>query len=578
MLGRSSRATETDRPGDRHIYTGPQHQMLRGSIAEAADRRLLRRLRSATTTTTTSTPSALLLLVVDRASFDALQWSCPASATAASGSSTPGGLAALLGAGADANAVARVLFIEDLDTRPAALPDLAADLAASLSASPATATPANHAVFLLSSHLARHADAVRAVLLAHPFAACSVFATALSELAHAHELERDTDLLSAFDAYLGVPAAGYFAGVESKLYEWMVEGGGGARGSGGRERRPRFDDGEDDDLDNPYAGGGDGDFDVLVTHLPLFSVATITNDLFTIPSSETVFPSLHAPNLAARSLDAPSSFDRQTRQLAYTLSTLLDDLSLKDELFVLGNYSKSIARCMVAQSLHSPRRTSDRGAAVILIDRTLDLAAPLAHSDNLLDHINRLLEHRSFGQSFDVDVPLDLLLADAEDSLGQSCWLKLTHLMLNISLPPQIVYASLAHGADSEALDLLTVLSTLSQKDGLVVVRKRLVDLLIRVRPDLTASRPRVLGKLTLAQLEGFLKSVRGDEAVLARHGPMLQCVAAAAAAMRAGQSSRWEDLMGIEKLIGLTLSECLDGSNIIAPVLDVLSQVDVGA
>ncbi|KAJ1540127.1 Sec1 domain-containing protein 2, partial [Cladochytrium tenue] len=378
-------------------------------------------------------------------------------------------------------------------------------------------------VLITSSHLARRADLLRGLLRAGystpsssiaivPYAACTCVCTALSDHAHAHDLGLEPDLLAAFDAYL-------FAGAGA--------GATGAAGSAATEQplaqQPRqsyFDavaeriavwlrnDAEKRGVDLPSGPRA------RVLHLPL-ACASVTNDLFTIPSADSFFPLLPAPR----------------------------------------NSSKLVARCMIPQSLNSARRRSEKGIAVILVDRNLDLTSPLCNADNMLDQMNRMLGHHEVGQSLDLEIPLDYFLTDADDGLG-------------------LVAATIAHGSDPDATDLLTVLASLGQKEGLVAVRKRLVDLLAHEAPG---ARPKVLGRPTLAQLERLLAAFRGDERALYAHGPLLECLAAAVHAFKLGLTSRWEDVLGMQKLIGLTLAESVESASIVAPVLDVLSQVDVG-
>ncbi|KAJ3415311.1 hypothetical protein HDV05_005181 [Chytridiales sp. JEL 0842] len=380
-------------------------------------------------------------------------------------------------------------------------------------------------VFLISTHIARHADIIRSVILSNPYRECRIFA-ALPETLHAAEIDMEPDLAMSFDAYLGY-GNGYFACVEDKMYSWM-------RDSCSRR------------------GQQQKDVRVVVEHLPLL-YSILTPEFFTIPSSLHIFPSIYQTERSSitKSLDAPTSFDKQTRQLAFSLCALLESWGAKEELFVMGDLSKQIARCVVSQSMNAPRRKSESHLAVILVDRTLDLAAPCSHSDNLIDQMNRILE-RVEEDVLDFQVNSNLLLSDQDESgtYPANC--------------------SIAHGADSECMDLLTVLSTLSQKDGMVVVRKRLVDLIAREAPEM---KPKVLGKLTLVQMEKLLGVFKDNEKLLAKHGNLLQCLTAAVQVFREALQMNWEDLMAAEKVIAGSLAETEDISSVIEPVRDVLAR-----
>ncbi|KAJ3061683.1 Sec1 domain-containing protein 2, partial [Rhizoclosmatium hyalinum] len=137
------------------------------------------------------------------------------------------------------------------------------------------------------------------------------------------------------------------------------------------------------------------DMEIFVESAPL-SFATITHDFFTIPALDSMFPSLTGPpTTPQKSLEAPTSFDAQTRQLAASLITLLDALSVREEFFVLGETSRTLARCIISQSsTDTPRRnpTNPNSIAVLLMDRSLDLSVVAGRGDNLLDTIFRELE------------------------------------------------------------------------------------------------------------------------------------------------------------------------------------------
>ncbi|KAI9347682.1 hypothetical protein BDR26DRAFT_49767 [Obelidium mucronatum] len=380
-------------------------------------------------------------------------------------------------------------------------------------------------VFLVSSHLARHAQSIRNHLFARSYSECRIV-TATAESLHVAELSLEADLMSEFDAYLGFEVEGYFGKVESKVKDWMVESA----------RKNEADPDDDDDIE------------VDVEYLPL-SFATITPELFTIPLVDTLFPNLnsgHAPT-STKSLELPSSFDKPTRQLALALCSLLESLGVKEEIFAAGELSRQVARCIISQSMESPRRTAPQSTTgLIIIDRTLDLTASMSHPDNLLDTIFQTLEQ-----------PLI-------DSLDRQ-----------VSPAPLNSHAlfpyTFSHGADSDTMDFLRVLTMLSQKDSLVTTRKRLVDLIAKIDPS---QRPRVLGRLTLDQMDKLLSVFKDSEESLKKEGVLLVAIAAAVEAAKRSEMSNAESLINIEKLISLSLSESYDPACAIFPVIDVLRKV----
>ncbi|KAI8841394.1 hypothetical protein BC829DRAFT_402510 [Chytridium lagenaria] len=221
---------------------------------------------------------------------------------------------------------------------------------------------------------------------------------------------------------------------------------------------------------------------------------------------------------------------------------MLESMNLKEEYFVLGETSKSVSRCIIAQSMTSPRRKSESNVAVILVDRTYDLATPVSHSDNLIDQMRNVMGDGS------MDVMIDSTAILPEWDQGGP--------------------ATLSHGSDPDTMDLLTVLTMLGRKDGLVAVRKRIVDLIGRYVPD---GRPKVLGKVTLEQLERLLRVLVDGSGGIG--GSLLETVAGVVEGVREGQAVNWDELMAIERVIAMSVAEAPEASSVIAPIRDVVSQ-----
>ncbi|KAJ3111241.1 Sec1 domain-containing protein 2 [Phlyctochytrium bullatum] len=533
------------------------------------------------------------VVIVDRPFEEVIKWSIP------------GGFGALLEAGAIA--IRQIEAVEALIEQEAASATASASFGAGLDVAgeglgrmPVTIVgdDPNHigsnfdvtfVVFLLSSHLARHAPAIRKILCPPPrhdedaarpttplaprlhstaslstsvynipspwssssgsalslapatrkrpflFGECRIVA-AVSDAAHAAAIEMEPELASEFDAYLGFES--YYRRVESKVFAWMVERLGGDLRSG----------------EEPL---------VSVEHAPLL-FATITNELFTIPAVADFFPSFwpREENVTVKSLEAPTSFDRQTRNLAASLCSILDHLNFKEELFVVGDTSRQVARCIISQSGNSARRKSENGIAVVLVDRTLDLATPLSHTDSLLDQMRNVLPQAS-PRSLDLLLDDTVLLAANTDPDATSA--------------ASLVAATLAHGSDPDALDLLTVLAMLGRKDGAVALRKRIVDVVGREGGE----RPRVLGKVTLAQMERMMVGLVGRdgsdagrrrERVLARQAGLVQCLWGVVQGIREGPSVGWDEMMAVEKVVALSVAENAEAAAVVSPLRDVVT------
>ncbi|TPX49750.1 hypothetical protein SeMB42_g00381 [Synchytrium endobioticum] len=397
-------------------------------------------------------------------------------------------------------------------------------------------------VFILSQHLSKYHIELHSWISAYRFIDVKVFTT-LSEDAHLQELA-----LSGNDI-LSIPFGGpvtvslnpsvsssvansatmkWFPQVETVLSEWMNESA--------TRNDPHFT----------------GDMFVSIEHLPL-TWTLLADHIVLFPGSTSVFPTAESRvSISASDASAAttSGVPSDVRHLGYSLMSYLDALNVRDEVFAMGETSKQLARFIISRSSTSPRRNSDNGIAVLLFDRTLDLVSPTMHADNILDQIYALLPRVS-PDSTDV-------VFDPQPLLGQS-----------VTVGGETVYASVAHGQDPDTMALISALAMVGQRDGLIAVRKRLVDLIAKEVPNVKV--PRILGKVTLSQLQKLLSSFNGNERVFLRHGSLVQVLAAAIESYGQCASVKWDELMSTEKTTLLTLSETGDATNAFRQLVELL-------
>ena len=131
--------------------------------------------------------------------------------------------------------------------------------------------------------------------------------------------------------------------------------------------------------------------------------------------------------------------DHEPGVIAGFLSTILDQMGHKDEIFVLGEKSTLIGKSIISTTANAPRRSSESNIAVILIDRDMDIKNATQCHQGILDVMFNLL---SDGYS-------SCLFSD-----GDQCSLKLD-----------------TFGIEDEVLEFLHVLSSIEFKTGLSVVR-----------------------------------------------------------------------------------------------------------
>ncbi|KAJ3091711.1 hypothetical protein HK102_013708 [Quaeritorhiza haematococci] len=374
------------------------------------------------------------------------------------------------------------------------------------------------ATILLSDHIGLHGEKINSIIKAGRYTTCNIVVSIPEE---AHILELSTD--QSLSRWFGFPQDGfYFPLVETTIRQWM--------------RR---------DVDS------EGPLDVSVSCERLV-LSMITHNLFLLPGSASVFPALKTQVPRGLGLEEPTaSFtaDASTKKLASSIISILDSLNVAEELFAMGDTAKQVARCIVAQSASSSRRRSEDSAAVLIIDRTLDLAAAARHCDNVLDQMYSVLPQRS-ADSGDIRIDPSILLADTNEYCpAEPC--------------------TLAHGMQDTLMDLYSVLSTLSQKDALVAIRKRIIELITRESLDFKV--PKILGKVTLQQLQKLVGAFAGQEKAIARHAGLLECCVGVLQSLERSGEVKWEELVGVEKVLMLAMSETANASMVVRQIKDVL-------
>lgn len=131
--------------------------------------------------------------------------------------------------------------------------------------------------------------------------------------------------------------------------------------------------------------------------------------------------------------------DQEIGLVAGHLSTILDQMGHKDEIFVLGQKSTSIGKSIISTSANYPRRLSESNIAVILMDREMDNKTATRCHQGIVDVLYNLLS----------DGYNTCLFSDSD-----LCSLKLDK-----------------YGLKNDVLEFLHILSGMDRKSGLSVVR-----------------------------------------------------------------------------------------------------------
>jgi len=299
-----------------------------------------------------------------------------------------------------------------------------------------------------------------------------------------------------------------------------------------------------------------------VEYLPLLW-SLYTSNLFLLPSGADVFPYMNTKQY--KNIDhteggiqlnlLPQEEQNKIYRISSSLSSLLEELYVKDELFAIGETAHLIAREIVSHSSSSSRKKSERTASLILIDRTLDIGTPVRHLDNSLDKIYNILTRIS-PCSYDLNITSDFLINNRDD--------------LNNLIP---IKCSFSHQMDQGTLDFIDALQKTKGKEGLILIKKKLLELLKRENPNYQAPITEPDATLT-DQIKSYIDILKANEIILVKYSTLLECISAIVEAEEDYKCSKWEELLSFEKILPFSLADINDNFNIVQHISEVLNNL----
>ena len=254
---------------------------------------------------------------------------------------------------------------------------------------------------------------------------------------------------------------------------------------------------------------------------------------------------------------------------AHSLFDLARQMDVRFRLFAVGPAARATAR-LVARLQAAPRlgllsQTLRDGAALVIVDRTLDLVAPTLHGDSLLDAALAKLRPES-GPAMDDACPLDAGVptrprggADGAAGEGPSS-----------TAPPTLPAGSLGElPPDGPEGALLEALVESRAKKASLALRKALKEAVAahKLTPPKTKGR---LGTVSSAEVEALRATLAGDHAFRHRH---LLCLAdLGAAALERDAAGRWSSAAKAEKMGIVSAADGLEGLK--SHLLEVLEEL----
>ncbi|ORZ34975.1 hypothetical protein BCR44DRAFT_212836 [Catenaria anguillulae PL171] len=301
--------------------------------------------------------------------------------------------------------------------------------------------------------------------------------------------------------------------------------------------------------------------EVLDCHYLPLTWAALLNNVFIVPGSSHTVPSLAAPTGIPLALPT-SNPDHTTRsanarQLAVSIFGILQSRDLNAHMWTLGAAADLVAHHLVSirSFLGVANVPGHSSAAIVLVDRDMDMLPLVASQSHVLSRIYRSSSSRSSAtngtlfSSFHPSAPLTALIPKLPSSYA-----------------PSRVPLSTSSGTLAE--QWLQLLSDFPA-EGLSLLRKKVMDL---------GGKARVLGRPTAAQFEKLLAALHESEkakSVVEEHTDCLLLLGLIVEALADENVQLVDKLAGFQQAFESTLvSSAASGSSGTAPLADLLANL----
>ncbi|KAM6963218.1 sec1 family domain-containing protein 2 [Aplochiton taeniatus] len=364
------------------------------------------------------------------------------------------------------------------------------------------------AVFVVSTLLkGRTADIIKDIISLSHFQYCVVF-TAVTHSIH----------LLANNVTAEMEGSPVFEQFEDKLCEWM----------------------------------GDMNYTAEVMHAPVV-FAPLSHHLLLAPSFANVFPllppdldALNAKRPEKKKLNSlndadmnslPPELQIQIKSLASAINSMFEATNTREESFAVGPMSRLIAGELSNHPQSKNRRkTAPNKSSIVFIDRTMDLTGAVGHhGDNLAEKILTVLP------------PLPGHVTDVQVDM-----LELTSLQRTPDSHTTLAPGCLAQPQSSTARSLWEAMLTNKQKEGVMEVRRQLVEAASKENLPIKMS----LGRVTPEQLCSYVQLFKSSLEALESHCGVLQLGLATAQTLRHPGLPRWDACLAFERLLLQSLGD----------------------
>ncbi|RKP14822.1 hypothetical protein BJ684DRAFT_18789 [Piptocephalis cylindrospora] len=277
------------------------------------------------------------------------------------------------------------------------------------------------------------------------------------------------------------------------------------------------------------------------------------------PGLTDVFPALDVdPEAAANASYISNVFTEEQRdglrRLGAAVSSALGTLQARGEYFTIGESAKYVAhQAMAYESYGAHGETEAPVVSVMVVDRTMDVCAPLQHgSPSLLDHAYHTLPRKGKGGSMDLRVQSKILAPNPAGLMKE----------MQLDIPGSSVEEmakverddgsfGIAHHGDGEVMGLMEQLILEDRKDGLIRLRTVLGEMVGSEAPSVRI--PRSVGRVTPALLSKILSVIKEEEQICLMHPRLLELTATMIDALQcSSKGGQDEEMATLEKEIGV--------------------------
>lgn len=291
---------------------------------------------------------------------------------------------------------------------------------------------------------------------------------------------------------------------------------------------------------------GNMNYTAEVMHVPVV-FAPISQQLILTPPFEHVFPLL-SPDLDTINAKRPekkrfgglvdvdmnalpAELQIEIKNLASALNSMFETTGCREESFAVGPMSRLIAGELANHpQAKNRRKTAQNKASIIFIDRTMDLTGAVGHhGDNLVEKILTVLK------------PLPGHVTDVQVDM-----LELTTLQRSLHTQNILAPGCLAQTQSSAARSLWEAMLTSKQKEGVLEVRRQLVEAASKEKLQIKMS----MGRVTPEQLCSYAQQFRSSRGALESHCGVLQLGLATAQTLRHSALPRWDACLAFERLL----------------------------